>query len=38
MIDAVTQPFIEFAFMRRALVGGILGLAVGATRISVPAG
>jgi hypothetical protein len=21
MIDAITQPFIEFSFMRRALVG-----------------
>jgi len=34
MIDAVTQPFIEFAFMRRALVG-CLALSIGAPPIGV---
>ena len=34
MIDAVTQPFIEFAFMRRALVG-CLALSLGAPPIGV---
>src|ERR1700674_3367336 len=34
MIDAVTQPFVEFAFMRRALVG-CLALSLGAPPIGV---
>jgi zinc/manganese transport system permease protein len=34
MIDAVTQPFIEFSFMRRALVG-CLALSLGAPPIGV---
>ena len=34
MIDALTQPFIEFAFMRRALVG-CLALSLGAPPIGV---
>jgi zinc/manganese transport system permease protein len=34
MIDAITQPFIEFAFMRRALVG-CLALSLGAPPIGV---
>jgi zinc/manganese transport system permease protein len=34
MIDAVTQPFIEFAFMRRALAG-CLALSIGAPPIGV---
>src|ERR1700693_4708368 len=34
MIDAVIQPFIEFAFMRRALVG-CLALSLGACPIGV---
>ena len=34
MIDAITQPFIEFSFMRRALVG-CLALSLGAPPIGV---
>ncbi len=34
MIDALTQPFIEFSFMRRALVG-CLALSLGAPPIGV---
>ena len=34
MIDALTQPFVEFAFMRRALVG-LLALSIGAPPIGV---
>jgi zinc/manganese transport system permease protein len=34
MIDAVAQPFVEFAFMRRALVG-LLALSLGAPPIGV---
>jgi zinc/manganese transport system permease protein len=34
MIDTVTQPFVEFAFMRRALVG-CLALSLGAPPIGV---
>jgi zinc/manganese transport system permease protein len=34
MIDAVTQPFIEFSFMRRALVG-CLALSLGAPPVGV---
>jgi len=34
MIDALTQPFVEFAFMRRALVG-CLALSLGAPPIGV---
>src|ERR1700761_7902714 len=34
MIDIITQPFVEFAFMRRALVGS-LALALGAGPIGV---
>ena len=34
MIDALTQPFVEFAFMRRALVG-LFALSVGAPPIGV---
>ena len=34
MIDAVTQPFVEFAFMRRALVG-CLALSLGAPPVGV---
>ena len=34
MIDAITQPFIEFAFMRRALVG-CLALSIGAPPVGV---
>jgi zinc/manganese transport system permease protein len=34
MIDALTQPFVEFAFMRRALVG-VFALSVGAPPIGV---
>src|ERR1051325_11825327 len=34
MIDAVTQPFIEFSFMRRALVG-CFALSLGAPPVGV---
>ena len=34
MIDALTQPFVEFAFMRRALIG-LLALSIGAPPIGV---
>jgi hypothetical protein len=34
MIDAITKPFIEFSFMRRALVG-CLALSLGAPPIGV---
>ena len=34
MIDALTQPFVEFAFMRRALVG-LFALSIGAPPIGV---
>ena len=34
MIDAVVTPFLDFAFMRRALLGCI-GISIGATPIGV---